>query len=71
MSLYSNKSGEFDQSKIKLPKLHQAAKSGNVMKLDKELRKFEITQKDTIGRTAIHIAAIHDKVKIKILRLIF
>ena len=41
------------------------------MKLDKELRKFEITQKDTIGRTAIHIAAIHDKVKIKILRLIF
>ena len=34
------------------------------MKLDKELRKFEITQKDTIGRTAIHIAAIHDKVKI-------
>ena len=41
------------------------------MKLDKELRKFEITQKDTIGRTAIHIAAIHDKVKIKIFEVNF
>ena len=64
-SLHSTKSAEhFDVSKIRLPKLHQAAKTGHVMKIDKELRKSGIDTRDKIGRTAIHIAAIHDKVSL-------
>ena len=69
-SLYSNQSDQnptnslnrLDSSKIRLPKLHQAAKSGNVMKIDKELRKCPADTVDAIGRTAIHIACLHNKV---------
>ena len=68
-SLYSNQSDQnptnlnrLDSSKIRLPKLHQAAKSGNVMKIDKELRKSPADTVDAIGRTAIHIACLHNKV---------
>ena len=68
-SLYSNQSDQnptnlnrLDSSKIRLPKLHQAAKSWNVMKIDKELRKCPADTTDAIGRTAIHIACLHNKV---------
>ena len=70
-SLYSNQSDQnptnslnrLDSSKIRLPKLHQAAKRGNVMKIDKELRKCPADTVDAIGRTAIHIACLHNKVR--------
>ena len=64
-SLYSSHSSELnrlDSTKIRLPKLHQAAKTGNVMKIDKELRKCPVDTVDAIGRTSIHIACLYNKV---------
>ncbi|CAG5094165.1 Oidioi.mRNA.OKI2018_I69.XSR.g13305.t2.cds [Oikopleura dioica] len=53
-----------DSFNTPLPKLHAAAKAGDLMKMEKELRKLGATgvnSKDDIGRTPIHIAVIYEK----------
>lgn len=53
-----------DSFNTPLPKLHAAAKAGDLMKIEKELRKLGVSgvnSKDDIGRTPIHVAVIYDK----------
>ena len=50
-----------DSFNTPLPKLHAAAKAGDLMKIEKELRKLGVSgvnSKDDIGRTPIHVAVI-------------
>ena len=40
------------------------------MKVDKELRKCPVETTDAIGRTAIHIAALYNKVRVVVVLLL-